>query len=233
MRAAAFLIIVGLGGAAILLSLGVWQVQRLAWKQGVIADIDARIGAEPVALPDTPEPLRDNYLPVNVAGFVSKQYLRVLVSDKVKGAGYRVIFPMRTDNPAKKETILLDLGFVPAATNFAELEEFRFHGIKTVTGNLQWPDEVDGFTPEPDVAKNIWYARDVPAMAQALNTAPVLLVVRESTPTIWYRATPLPVDVARIPNNHLQYAITWFSLAALWLAMSIYFIRRRRTASEG
>ena len=64
-------------------------------------------------------------------------------------------------------------------------------------------------------------------MAAALNTEPLLVVVREGAlpdPKI----TPLPVSSARLPNDHLQYAITWFSLAAIWLAMSLLFLRRRR-----
>ena len=109
MRGALFLIIVGLGGAAILIALGTWQVQRLAWKQGVIADIDARIVAEPVALPDTPDPVRDAYLPVKVNGLIGHQYLRVLVSEKERGAGYRIIASLRTDNRTKQETLLVDL----------------------------------------------------------------------------------------------------------------------------
>ena len=100
-------------------------------------------------------------------------------------------------------------------------------GSATLTGNLQWPQEVDSFTPEADTESNIWFARDVEVMADTLNTEPLLVVVRDGSgpdPKI----TPLPVDTARIPNDHLQYAITWFSLAAIWLAMTVLFLRRRR-----
>ncbi|HCT33990.1 MAG TPA: SURF1 family protein, partial [Sulfitobacter sp.] len=100
-------------------------------------------------------------------------------------------------------------------------------GPATVTGNLQWPRETDSFTPEADLKGNIWFARDVPDMAQTLGTEPVLLVARSSTPQP-AGISPLPVDTARIPNDHLQYAITWFSLAAIWLGMSLFFLRRRR-----
>ena len=100
-------------------------------------------------------------------------------------------------------------------------------GTATLTGNLQWPQEVDSFTPEADMDRNIWFARDVDVMAETLDTEPLLIVMREGAgpdPKI----TPLPVDTARIPNDHLQYAITWFSLAAIWLAMTVLFLRRRR-----
>ena len=68
MRRSLFLIVIGLGGAAILLRLGFWQMQRLDWKLGVIADIDARIDAAPIPLPDQLDPMNDSYLPVEVRG---------------------------------------------------------------------------------------------------------------------------------------------------------------------
>ncbi len=220
MRRSLFFIIVGLGGAAILVALGVWQVQRLAWKEAIIADINARITAAPVALPRDPDPQADAYLPVTVSGEIGAEALHVLVSQKQKGAGYRVIAPMTLDDSRR---ILVDLGFTATANKDAIAPA----GSATLTGNLQWPQEVDSFTPEADTESNIWFARDVEVMADTLNTEPLLVVVRDGSgpdPKI----TPLPVDTARIPNDHLQYAITWFSLAAIWLAMTVLFLRRRR-----
>jgi surfeit locus 1 family protein len=222
MRRLAFLAIIGLGGCAILVSLGVWQIQRLAWKEGVIADIEARIAADPVALPETLDPGRDAYLPVEVTGAWRADFIRVLVSQKQVGAGYRIIRPLMTEDGP----LLVDLGFIRTAeADGLRLEE---GGPVTVIGNLQWPQEVDGFTPEPDLAENIWFARDVPAMAQALGTRPILVVRREAPPE-GGPVTPLPVDTAAIPNDHLEYALTWFSLAAIWVCMSgFYFVLRSR-----
>ncbi|MFD2739175.1 SURF1 family protein [Sulfitobacter aestuarii] len=222
MRRSLFLLIIGLGGAAILLALGIWQVQRLGWKQAIIADIDSRIAAAPVALPTNPDPETDSYLPVAVSGQIEPGALHVLVSQKQLGAGYRVIAPFRTD---EGRLILADLGFLIDE----QKDSAAPIGPADITGNLQWPREVDGFTPEPDTARNIWFARDVDAMAEALGTEPLLLVARE-TSLADSPVTPLPVDTAAIPNDHLQYAITWFSLAALWLAMSLAFLRRRPAA---
>ncbi|KZY49525.1 SURF1 family protein [Sulfitobacter sp. KE29] len=220
MRRSLFFIIVGLGGAAILVALGVWQVQRLAWKEAIIADINNRIAAAPVALPADPDPEADAYLPVTVSGEIGAQALHVLVSQKQKGAGYRVIAPMALESGRR---VLIDLGFTATSNKDAIAPA----GTATLTGNLQWPQEVDSFTPEADMDRNIWFARDVELMAETLDTEPLLIVMREGTgpdPKI----TPLPVDTARIPNDHLQYAITWFSLAAIWLAMTVLFLRRRR-----
>ena len=87
MRRSLFFIIVGLGGAAILVALGIWQVQRLAWKEAIVADINSRITAAPVALPAQPDPEADAYLPVTVAGAIGADSLHVPVSQKQTGAG--------------------------------------------------------------------------------------------------------------------------------------------------
>ena len=223
MSRALFFVLIGLGAAAILVSLGIWQMQRLAWKQGVIADINARIIAAPVDLPGNPDPTKDAYLPVTVTGTLGAQALRVLVSQKDVGPGYRIISAMNTGS----SVVMVDRGFLPvdAAPPQATSDAV------TVTGNLQWPQETDKFTPAPDTEKNIWFARDVDAMAAALKTQPILIVARDIAGHSG-DVTPLPVDTARIPNDHLQYAITWFSLAAIWLAMSVYFLRRRAPKSE-
>lgn len=221
----AFLVVIGLGGAAILVSLGVWQVQRLAWKQGLISDIDTRIAAAPVSLPEDPDPDRDAYLPVHVTGVMGSDYLQVLVSKKGAGAGYRIIRPMQIDTGR----ILIDTGFV--TTQDADGLVVAEGPALTLTGNLQWPDETDRFTPAPDLQNNIWFARDVDAMAKALKTRPIL-VVRRDAPQTDSPLSPMPVDTSAIPNDHLQYAVTWFSLAALWSLMTLYFLRRRPAAKQ-
>ncbi|WP_457773652.1 SURF1 family protein [Phycobium rhodophyticola] len=101
----------------------------------------------------------------------------------------------------------------------------------TITGNLHWPDETDGYTPEKDLAANIWYARDVPALAQHLGTEPVLLIARETAPKDTSVA-PLPVDTSSIPNRHLEYVLTWYGLALTWVVMTTYFLRRRRSDDD-
>ncbi len=223
MRRTLFLIIIGAGGAAVLLWLGFWQVQRLDWKLAVIDDINARIAAAPVDLPETPDSTADAYLPVTVTGTLDAEYIRVLVSQKDVGAGYRIISAMDVGT----QRVLVDRGFVPVAQDDIPVQA----GVVTVQGNLQWPQETDDFTPAPDIAGNIWFARDVSVMADALGTDPVLVVARgmsvDDAPV-----SPLPVDTAAIPNDHLQYAITWFSLAAIWAAMTFAFLWRARRAPQ-
>jgi len=223
MKRLLFLLIFGVTGTGILLALGTWQVQRLAWKQGVLADIETRIADAPVDLPANPDPDRDRYLPVQANGNIGTDELHVLVSVKRVGAGYRIIAPFITTDG---RTILLDRGFVPDTDKTAE----RATDATEVIGNLHWPEEVDSFTPEPDQSNNIWFARDVPKMAAALGTEPVLLIAKSKTDP---NVAPLPVDTAGIPNDHLQYAITWFSLALIWAAMTGFFLRRGRAKDKG
>ena len=222
MRGLLFLLIFGLTGVAILVGLGVWQVQRLDWKQGLLADIATRIAADPVALPTDPDPVADKYLPVTVDGVIQPDELHVLVSLKRVGPGYRVIAPFETGDGRR---ILLDRGFVGTA----QKNDARSGGAVSVTGNLHWPDDRTGSTPANDEAGNIWFARDVADMAAALDTEPVLLIARSSTgPTV----RPLPIDTVGVPNDHLQYAITWFSLALIWSVMTAFFLWRGRARPE-
>ncbi|MFA5538688.1 MAG: SURF1 family protein, partial [Gemmobacter sp.] len=109
-------LIFGLAGAAILIGLGTWQVQRLAWKQGVLAEIGARILDAPVTLPAAPDPAADRYLSVAVEGRLTGEGLEVLVSRKRIGPGYRVIAVLETGPEAGGgRRILIDRGFLPEA----------------------------------------------------------------------------------------------------------------------
>ncbi|MBF9044171.1 SURF1 family protein [Rhodobacterales bacterium HKCCE4037] len=209
----------GLIGAAILIGLGVWQLQRLSWKEGVLADIEARITAAPVAVPETPDPEADRFLPVEARGEFVGEPLRVLVSVQGSGPGYRLISAFETDG----RRVMVDRGFIAESAEQPHAPE----GPVTVTGNLHWPDEVDGFTPEPDIARNQWFARDVAAMATALDTEPVFIVLRDMSASD-APLTPLPVTSEGIPNNHLGYAIQWFGLALVWLGMTAFLAWRIR-----
>ena len=212
------MVLFGVLGTAILLSLGVWQMKRLAWKNAVLSSIENKILAPVIDVPQSVEPQAHSLLPVNAQGRYIGSTVRVLVSQKIYGAGYRLITAFElTDG----RTIMVDRGFTSVRATMPSTPD----GLGQVIGNLQWPEEVDGFTPSNDLEANIWFARDVPSLAAHLNAEPILLVLRESS-FDKDDAIPLPKMVSNIPNDHLNYAITWFSLALIWLGMSGYFLYR-------
>ena len=221
-----FGLVIGVVGVGVLLWLGSWQVQRLIWKQDLLARIDAEIGATPIALQEALAPEFRRYAPVTVTGTFSTGHIRMLASRKTTGPVHRIIRPFATEGQG---TVLVDTGW---QRDGATVPEVAPNPI-TIIGNLDNPIEADRFTPAPDLDANLWFARDVSAMAVALDTRPVLIVLRDA-PDTELGVTPWPVDTAGIPNDHLQYAITWFSLAAIWLIMTLYFIRpsRRNTARK-
>lgn len=215
-------LIFGIVGVAILVSLGSWQLRRLAWKTEILAEIAARLEAPPGPVPATASPEADRYLRVRTSGEILPGEIHVYTSAPPRGVGYRVIVPLRL---ADGRSLLLDRGFVP----IDEKDVPRHLGPITVEGNLDWPRETDSlFTAAPDRAKNIWFARDVPAMAAALGTGPLLLVASASDDPA--APQPLPVTV-NLPNDHLGYALTWFGLALVWAGMTLYLLWRikRRT----
>lgn len=218
MRRFIFPLFLGLGGAAVLVALGIWQLQRLEWKEAMLAEIEARIHDAPVVLPTTFNHDRDRYLPVKVEGTYLPEEILVLTGVKGIGPGYRVISPFETSDGRR---ILVDRGFIPNA----QTSEARPSMAGRLVGNLQWPRETDSFTPPPDIEDGIWFARDVPSMSETLGTEAVLVILRETTeanPAV----IPYPVTTQGIPNDHLGYAITWFGLAIVWLGMTVLLIRR-------
>jgi surfeit locus 1 family protein len=215
-------LILGAVCVTILMNLGFWQLRRLTWKEGILARIEAQIAAAPVDVPAAPEQAKDEYLSVRATGVIDRPEVHVLVSLKEVGPGWRIIAPFQTGG----RRLLLDRGFVPDG------EQDRLHpgGEVTVTGNLHWPDDRGSATPENDTRKNIWFARDLPELAKVLDTEPVLIVARSDTGG-GIRA--LPVSTEGIPNDHLQYAITWFSLAAVWVGMTGLWLWRIHRRTQG
>ena len=210
----------GLFGVAVLLGLGTWQVQRMYQKHAQIEAMVKGISLAPAPVPAAADPVRDKYLPVVAAGRFTGEVLYVLSGMAEIGAGVEVISVLQT---ADGRRLLVDRGFLD--------EDHKTRSLTVrdakVTGNLLWPQETDSFTPRPDAATGLWFARDVPAMAAKLGTEPTLIVARGPTGD---GILAMPLDVSTIPNNHWGYAITWFALAAGWALMTgalVWRIRRR------
>ncbi|MDR6264144.1 SURF1 family protein [Roseobacter sp. N2S] len=220
----------GIAGVATLLWLGFWQLGRLEWKEARLAQIHARISSEPAPLAgyfhDTGALEEDNYRRVRFEGELTGTEAHVLTSLKFQGAGFRILKEVIwNDKP-----FMLDLGFVPEA----QKNDQRPTGPVRVVGNILDPDDYDAsFTPDPDMDKNIWFARYLPMLAEKLNVLPFMVVVekaeynKDGAWVAYDAVSPLPVSV-NIPNDHWEYAITWFSLAVVWFGMTAYLLWRIR-----
>ncbi len=211
-----FVFLICMPGLLVLLWLGFWQLQRLAWKENLINEISTRLSSAPGELPMSPTSQNHNYFMTNIEGQIHSNSIHVLTSTKKIGPGFRVISPLILRDG---RSILIDRGII------AEKDKnlsFGFGG-NSVTGYLLWPNETDYFTPAPNLEKNIWFARDLEKMANFLNTEKVLLVATKLRQASNFNIQDPAIS---IPNNHLQYAITWFLMGGLWFAMSIYFFFR-------
>lgn len=209
----------GLAGVAVLLSLGFWQLARLEIKLSQISGIESRISAAPVALPVTPDPGHDRYRPVTLEGQFTGEAVHVLSSLQGHGTGSRVIAVLETPDGRR---LAVDRGF---------LSEARRPGVGLasgpvqVTGNLDWPRDTDSYTPPPDLARGLWFSRAAGPIAAHLGTEPLLIVARQVTGATVPGLVPTPLGID-IRNDHLEYATTWFLLALVWAAMSLYLIWR-------
>ena len=214
----ATVVLFGALGVAVLAQFGFWQLDRLRWKEDLLARIEAGLAAEPGPLP--PRGMSETrYIPVQLQGIVAGDTLQVFGTWRDAGAGYRLVAPVATSDGRR---VMVDFGVVPEPGVSLPNAAVRVSGV------LDHPEEINASTPPPEGL--LWFARDVPAMAAALRAEPVLVVASEVEPPLPVR--PVPVGTAGIPNNHLGYAIQWFGLAIVWAGMTAYLAWRitRRTA---
>lgn len=208
--------------------LGVWQVHRRAWKLDLIAAIDARIHAAPVDAPgpaDWPgiDAAHDAYRRVRAHGvFLNDRETQVqAVSDL--GAGYWVMTPLRTD---RGFIILVNRGFVAQdLKDPATRPGGRVDTPTEVTGLLRITEPHGGFLHSNDPADNRWYSRDVAAIAQYRHLADTAPYFIDADATQGNPSAPVGgLTVIDLPNNHLVYALTWFSMAALSLGAAGFVV---------
>lgn len=185
----------------------------------MLAQIQAQIDAPAVPLPATVDPSM-KYAPVTVSGTTTGEEIDVLSGTKERGGGYQIVSGFVTDDGRR---IMVDRGFVPQEARHDPRPPVHLD----ISGNLHWPDEKGSATPDPNLDENIWFARDVPAMAAQLQTQPVLVVASFVTGDA-QGVEPIPVAIEGIPNNHLSYAVQWFMIAAVWAGMTVGLIWRIR-----
>jgi surfeit locus 1 family protein len=225
--AAIALVLVG-----IFLALGSWQVQRRAWKLDLIARVEQRVRAAPVAAPGPqrwPEINRadDEYRHVAVTGSFLNDRETLVQAVTELGPGFWLLTPLRQ---ADGRSVLVNRGFVPpTARDPAARGTPAPTGTVTVTGLLRLTEPGGGFLRRNDPAAGRWYSRDVQAIAAArglADAAPYFIdgdagatdpaSDRAAVPRGTGRSWPAGgLTVIRFPNSHLVYAITWYALALM------------------
>lgn len=243
--------LVGLAAIATLamlgfVALGVWQLQRLAWKESLIARVEnnARGRAVQAPLPEawgTLEREHDEYRRVALRGRYVHELETLVRASTELGTGYWVLTPLRTDDGF---WVLVNRGFVPPGMRDpASRTGDEPAGMQQVTGLLRFSETGGGFLQDNDAANDRWYSRDVQAIAasrklsQAGMVAPFFVDVAAAADTSSPTAWPRPgLTVLRFSNNHQVYALTWFALAAMMAGAIGYLLvderRLRRLAGD-
>lgn len=219
-----------------LLALGTWQMQRLAWKEALIAEREAGLATPEMPLPDSfedGEPAEAfDFRPVTVTG-VFRHDLEQLYGARARAnmLGHHVLTPLV---PEEGPAVLVDRGWVPAdKVHPAARSDGQLEGEVSVSGIARFraADRPGLFTPDNDPEAGRWYHYDLEAMAAALGI-PLSPIVVEADPTP--NPGGLPIGgrtVKTLTNNHLQYAITWYGLAVALIGVYIVFRRQRQTRS--
>lgn len=231
--------LLAVAGLAVLIGLGLWQLQRLAWKEDLIARIDSRAQAAPVDLDAALARWRRSgdveYLRVRLHGrFRHGEEAHVYALSQGE-AGWRVIAPFETDDGW---LVMVDRGFVPGRLKEpSQRRAGQVEGPATVVGLARAPESQAPFVPDNDPAANVWYWRDLPAMAgRAMSTTAAskpapFLIEADATPNPggWPKGGATRLT---LPNRHLEYALTWFGLAAALAAVYGAFVAGRRKGAS-
>lgn len=213
----------------LLISLGTWQLNRLQWKKELVADIDRAIHQEPLSLDgDIPDPASLKYRKIRVEGeyLHDKEIFLYTGTREYRGEqGYDILTPLKR---ADGTIVLVDRGWVPIQQKLPEnRKETLVPGKVTVEGYVLLGEEKKFFTPENAPAKNAWFFIDIPAIAATTNlTLPPFYILASASPD--KNALPQGRDLTvNIRNDHLQYAITWYSAALALLVIYVLYHRKR------
>ena len=228
-----------------LLALGSWQIHRMQWKRQLIAHSKAAVTAKPVSINDIAAGIEYGYgvdwLRIKLTGSYRHDLERYMYAPKKTGQGYQVITPFLDDSGF---LVFVDRGWVsemdknPASRKDARKPENTI----TITGITRLHEVgIALFMPDADSVKNVWYWYDRKTLAALLpadigksadGQLPVISQVfvqvePKGEPGAGVSPQIAPVEI-NLPDNHLQYAITWFTLSVFMLAMLVIFLRANK-----
>ncbi len=226
-----------LAALVVLFGLGTWQLERKAWKETLIATLDRRLNDAPAALPPPSEwtamrPENSEFSRVRLrvefpkVGDALVYTSGSAIRDDVKGVGYFVFSPARLPNG---QQVVINRGFVPDRGYPAVA------GAVDIVGALRWPEAGSAFVSDHDAAGDVWMVRDPVAMAQRKGWGAVAPFYVEQEAPVPPGGLPHPAPLkVHLRNDHLQYAITWYGLAAVLVVMfAIWAVRHRRDKTAG
>lgn len=214
-------------GVALLIGLGAWQIQRLHEKEALIASVEAGMKAPPVPLGEAlKQGPAAEYHHVSLRGhFLHDKELYVFSRGPMGAVGVDVVTPLVLENG---QTVLVDRGFVPEVLRNPQTRSAgQVAGEVDVTGVLRLSQAPGLFTPAPNRQTRLWFVKNVPEMAAAAGlTPPPVIIEADATPNPggWPLGGRTQVD---FPNDHLQYAITWFGLALALTAVYLVYHRSK------
>ena len=229
---------------AVLIGLGLWQLQRRTDKHALIAALDERLAIAPVALPpasawNTLTSAKDEFRRVTfTATYAALPDAMVYSSGSAvrkdaSGPGTWAFLPARLPSG---ETVVIDAGFVENTMQDRSVEDRAVKKLVTgqpvaLTGYLRFPEPSGWLTPAENRDKRLWFVRDHPAIASALGwgaVAPFYVDLEQPVPENGI-PRPGPLDV-HLKDDHLQYAVTWFMLAgAVLIAFAVWARGRRQS----
>jgi len=223
---------------AVMVALGTWQLERREWKEALIAQLDRKLSAPPTDVAPREHwpqlnPGQDEFRRVTFpAEFIPGQEALVYSSGSplrpdTTGPGYWVFAPARLPDGS---VVVVNRGFVPEGRQDPKTRpEGTPSGTVQIVGAMRWPEPRGLFTPNDDPARGLWFARDPAAMAAAKTWGEVAPFYLDQ------EAPPAPGGLPKVgplkpslPNNHLQYAVTWYGLALVILISAVSFWRARR-----
>jgi surfeit locus 1 family protein len=219
-----------LSGALVFAALGAWQIQRLNWKRDLIARVDQRVHASPVAAPAPGEWPALNareveYRRVQAHGVLLHDHETLVDALTALGPGAWVVTPLRTADGV----ILVNRGFVPPALREPGARiSGQLTGEVTITGLLRLPEPGGRMLRNNQPAADRWFSRDVAAIGRARGLQDVAPFFIDADATSMPGAPAGGMTVIRFRNQHLSYAATWFALAALCI-FGLIMIRRPET----